>query len=151
MNQHQRIMGEMERQYEAMRDAVIVSPSALAHRAFEAFSHGDEDPHIQYASVEHMKHMARKFLATRKDPNSDESDAYASRQPSFDLGVQFSGQLQDRYPLPRKAGEEPVYKLRALLTPDERSFNVDVLRKGARARLEHADALEAEGSAMAAE
>lgn len=143
MNQHQRINQEMTKQYEAMQEAVLVAPSGLAHRVFEVFSHGDEDPQVQYTSLEHLKHMARVFLGKRKDPDNDDSESYAVQG---DLpGFTFSGKLQDRYPLPRKDGEEPVYKLRHLLTPEERAYNVNVLRKGARARLEHADALEAEG------
>lgn len=143
MNQHQRINAEMHKQYEAMREAVLVSPSGLAHRVFETFASGEEAPQVEYTSLEHLKHMARVFLAKKKDPDSDESEAYAGQD---DLpGFSFSGKLQDRYPLPRKAGEEAVYKLRQLLTPEERAHNVKTLRKGAHARLEHADALEAEG------
>lgn len=140
MNQHQQITAEMERQYQAMEAAILVGPSALAHAVFEKFSDGEEGAHIAYASLEHLKHMARVFLAKRKDPDADESDAY-----QLSLGTQFSGKLQDRYPLPRKSGEEPTYKLRTHLTTDEREWNVKQLRKSARARLEHADALEAEG------
>ena len=149
MNQHQRIMAEMAVQYEALSDAVLVSPAGLAHRVFETFAHGGEEPHIQYASQEHLKHMARVFLAKRKDPDADESEAYAA-QGGLDFGVSFSGHLQDRYPLPRKDGEEPVYKLRHELTEDERAFNVSVLRKAGQARLEHARALEAEGQMLGA-
>lgn len=144
MNQHQRITRELERQYELLRDAAIVFPSALAQGVYEHFMHGDEDLHIQYASLEHFKHMARVFLAKRKDADGDENDAH-SAQGNFDLGTSFSGQLQDRYPLPRKQGEEPAYKLRSELTDDERAWNVRQLRKSAKARQEHADALEAEG------
>lgn len=148
MNQHQRITAEMALQYGAMAEAVLVSPSGLAHMVYEAFCDGSEDAHIQYASLEHLKHMARVYLAKHKDPDADESEAY---QSEMDLGFSFSGQLQDRYPLPRKKGEEPVYKLRQDLTEDERAWNVAQLRKSGLARLEHARALEAEAQVMAAE
>lgn len=144
MNLHKQITDEMERQYQALEDAVIVYPSAIAMRVFEAFSNGDEAAHIQYTSLEHLKQMARAFLRAKKDPDSDQSEAYKG-QDSLDFGAEFSGKLQDRYPLPRKAGEEPAYKARFHLTADERSWNVEQLRKSAGARLEHADALEAEG------
>lgn len=147
MSTHQQIMAEIARQYTFLSDAVIISPSALAYRAFEAFSSGEEEPHIQYASLEHLKHMARVFLARRKDADGDLNETH-SAQPEFDLGISFSGKLQDRYPLPRKVDEEPAYKLRGDLTPEERAWNVSQLRKSARARLEHADALEAEGQAQ---
>jgi len=141
VNLHQQIQIELERQYTFLSDAILISPTGLAHRVFEAFSTGKEEPHIQYTSVEQLKQMARKFLAKKKDPDSDENEAHGE----LDLGPRFSGKLQDRYPLPRKDGEEPVYKLRGHLTSEERAWNVTQLRKSARARLEHADALEAEG------
>lgn len=149
MNQHQRITGELERQYELLRDAEIVFPSALAQGVFEQFTHGDEDLHIQYASLEHFKHMARVFLAKRKDPDGDENEVHGA-QGNLDLGTTFSGKLQDRYPVPRQPGEEPAYKLRSELTEDERAWNVRQLRKSAKARQEHADALEAEGQMQGA-
>lgn len=145
MNQHQQIVAEMARQYEGLQDAILVSPSALAHRVFETFATDEVELHLAYASLEHFKAMARKFLAGRNEPDSDLNPAHGA-QTSFE----FSGQLQDRYPLPRKAGEEPVYKKRSELTPQERQWNADALRKSAGARLAHADALEAEGMSVAA-
>lgn len=149
MNQHQQINAEFERQYAFLDGAVIISPSALAHRVFETFSTGEEEAHIQYTSLEHLKHMARVYLARRKDADGDLNDAHCA-QGDLDLGTTFSKKLQDRYPLPRQAGEEPAYKLRSELTAEERAWNVQQLRKSARARMEHADALEAEGMMIGA-
>lgn len=149
MNQHQQINGEFERQYAFLDGAVSIMPSALAHRVFETFSTGDEEAHIQYASLEHLKHMARVYLARRKDADGDMNEAHGA-QGDLDLGTSFSRKLQDRYPLPRQPGEEPAYKLRSELTADERAWNVQQLRKSARARMEHADALEAEGQMLGA-
>ena len=149
MNQHQQIVAAFEREYTFLGDAISISPSALAHRVFETFSTGEEDPQIQYTSLEHLKHMARVFLASRKDADGEMNEAHGA-QGEFDLGVTFSGNLQDRYPLPRPAGAEPTYKLRAHLTAEERAWNVLQLRKSARTRLEHADALEAEGQVAGA-
>lgn len=149
MNQHQRIVAEIARQYEFLADAVLVSPASLAHRAFEAFGTGDEDAHIQYASIEHFKQLSREFLRRRKTPDGEENDAHGS-QGSLDLGTRFSGKLQDRYPVPRAEGEEPAYKRRCDLTAEERAWNVRQLRKSAVARREHADALEAEGQLVSA-
>lgn len=143
MNQHQAIISEMTKQYESLSGAVLVAPSGLAHRVFEAFKSGDESPQIQYTSLEHLKQMAREFLRRQKNPDSDESETYANQAEL--PGISFSGQLQDRYPLPKKVGDEPVYKLRHHLTAEERAWNVQQLRKSAKARQEHADALEAEG------
>lgn len=146
MNQHQRITGEFERQYEMLRDAVIIAPSALAMQIFHVFANGEEEPHVQYTSVEHLKQMARDFLRKRKGTDSEQSEAY--KQAEFDIPEMFTGKLQDRYPLPRKMGEEPVYKLRNQLTVDERNWNVMQLRKSGDARHQHADALEAEGKSL---
>jgi hypothetical protein len=144
MTQHQQIIAELERQYEFLKAADIVAPSSLAYKVYEHFSRGKVEAHIQYTSIEHLKNMASKFLAKRNNPNADDNEVYD--QTSFE----FSGQLQARYPIPHKKGEEPVYKLRSHLTPEERAWNVKLLRKSARSRLEHADALEAEGQMRAA-
>jgi hypothetical protein len=149
VNQHQRIMGEIARQYEFLEDAILVAPSSLAHRAFEAFSTGEEEAHIQYASLEHFKQMSREFLRRRKTPDGEENEAHGS-QSEMDLGTRFSGKLQDRYPVPRGEGEEPAYKRRFDLTAEERAWNVRQLRRSAIARREHADALEAEGQLVSA-
>lgn len=142
--QHQHIVSEMARQYESLQGAITIGPSALAFKVMEKFRSDDPiEAHIQYASLEHMKSMARAFLAKRNDPTADDNEIYD--QSSFE----FSGQLQVRYPLPRKRGEDPVYKLREHLTAEERAWNVDQLRKSARSRQEHADALEAEGMSQA--
>lgn len=143
MNQHQHILAEMARQYEAIHEADIVGPGALAQRVYAEFAEGDEEPHIQYTSLEHMKHMARRFLANRHDADGDDNPSHGA-QGEFQ-GIGWSGQLQPRYPLPRQPGQEPAYKRRELLTDEERAFNVAQLRKSAKARQEHADALEAEG------
>lgn len=144
MSQHQQIVTEMERQYAALEGAVMVGPKALAYKVYQTFSKGNVEPHIQYASLEHMTGMARKFLAKHNDPNADDNEVYGAQ------GSLFSGKLQDRYPVPRQSGEEPLYKKRSDLTAEERAWNVEQLRKSARSRQEHADALEAEGQARGA-
>lgn len=145
MNQHQQIMEVMERLYDDLSGAIMISPSALAAKAYEHFRAKKKiDPHIQYASVEHLKDMARAFLRKRNDPSDDGSEAYTQDEFSF------SGKLQRRYPMPHKRGEEPQYKLREYLTPEERAWNVDQLRKSGQSKLEHADAMEAEGQKKAA-
>lgn len=148
MSEHNIIMSEIALQYELLSDAVIIGPDALGHMVFQEVCEGSENACIQYASLEQIKQMVRKFLARHKDADADASEAY---QTSMEFeGERFSGRLQDRYPLPRKRGEDAVYKLRSLLTPEERAWNVDQLRKSATARQEHADALEAEGQIKSA-
>jgi len=116
----------------------IVSPTSLALILQARYSGGASlAPEIAHASLEGLKQIARGVLSGRYSAESDESEAHQ--------GVLFSGHLQTRYPIPRKAGSEPMYKLRSALTDDERRWNVETLRKSAKARLAHADALEAEG------
>lgn len=144
MNEYGRVVEEIARYYDRFSDAVIVSPSALAYGVYTGIASGSESDTINFLSLEQLKQMCREFLRRRKDADGEENDAHA--QGELDLGVRFSGKLQDRYPLPRKDGEEPTYKLRHHLTPEERYWNVMQLRKSAQARLEHADALQAEGA-----
>lgn len=142
MNLREEIRSRIAFHYDAIHDAATVSPSTLAAMVFDEYATGSEVPQIAYTSIESIKQIAREFLR-RCDPQGDESEAYAP-QGELDLGeTRFRG-LQARYPIPRAPGEEPVYKLRHLLTPEERAFNVSLLRKSALARMEHADALEAE-------
>lgn len=144
MNYHGRIVEEIARQYDAHAGTAEVFPSSLAYAVYSNISNSGESDIIKYLSMEQLKQMCREFLRRRKDPDGEENEAH-STQGDFGFGADFSGKLQDRYPLPRKAGEEPKYKLRQLLTPAERAWNVQQLRKSAQARLEHADALQAEG------
>jgi hypothetical protein len=143
MSEHAEIMTVMQGQLQSIDDAVLVMPSALAAATYRQISPDQtESRMVEYLSIQMLTVMARKLLGKRFNIESDEADAYD--------GDLFSGALQKRYPLPRPNGEEPVYKLRALLTPEERAWNVQQLRKSSQARLEHADALEAEGQLVAA-
>lgn len=137
MNLHAAIRTTIHEVIEGFHEADIISPTTVAQALQRRYSAQTADAHVQYASLEHFKHMARRALAGRYDAESDESEAHQ--------GELFSGHLQSRYPIPRRVGEDPVYKLRAALTSDERAWNVETLRRSANARLLHADALEAEG------
>lgn len=137
MSIHEDIASAMTRFIDDRRDCAILSPAAIASATRTAFCEDALEPHIEYACLEQFKNMARKVLAHRFDDSGEENAAYA------DQGELFSGHLQDRYPLPRKRGEDPVYKLREHLTDDEVRWNLQTLRRSAEARLAHADALEA--------
>lgn len=116
-------------------NAAYISPTAVAISVHAAFGSETEDPHMTYLAIEQCKQIARRELAGKFSFEGDDNIAHQ--------GDMFSGVLQDYYPLPRKRGDEPQYKLRSLLTSSEREWNINQLRKSARARLEHADALEA--------
>jgi hypothetical protein len=137
MTEHAEIMTAMQSKMEAFDGAVSIMPSALAMATYQEISPDQsEDRLISYLSVQMLTVMARGILGKKFSHNSDETEAY-----DCDL---FSNALQLRYPLPRARGVEPTYKLRGHLTAEERAWNVEQLRKSSKARLEHADALEAE-------
>ena len=112
---------------------VELSPTLLANRTLNVFMSEHVDIHIEWGAVEHYKAIARRMLARQYEHDSDENEVYQ--------GDMFSGQLQDRYPVQRKKGEEPLYKPRNMLSLEEITWNVEQLRKSATARLRHADAL----------
>lgn len=143
MNEHAEIMTEMQAQLSIIDSAILVMPKTLAVATYRLISPEQADDRlVEYLSVEMLKVMARKLLGQRFGVESDDGETYQADM--------FSGTLQHRYPLPRVKGEDPVYKLRSELTREERAWNVAQLRKSASARLEHADALEAEAQSQAA-
>lgn len=142
MTLHERICLDIHGIVEALSGADIISPSYVARELQQKYGAKSADPCIQYASLEHLKQMARRVLSGRYDAESDDTEAHQ--------GELFSGHLQTRYPVPKTGSGEPVYKLREALTADERKWNVQTLRRSANARLLHADALEAEGQSKAA-
>ncbi len=144
MNEAGKISAEIDTQYAALSEAVVISPNALAARVFSALSNGLENKIVAHAGSEHIKEVCRKFLARHKD-----KPAAAIEQSTLDLG-DWDGQLQDRYPGKPTPGAEPRYVLREHLSPDDRAWNVARLRKAGRSLLKHADALEAEGQVKGA-
>lgn len=137
MSERSEVMTIMQGNLERLDGAISIMPRALAISTYREISPQQRDDRlVQYLTVEMLTTMARKLLARNYGHDSDHTEAYQSEL--------FSGVLQARYPVPRKPGEEPVYKLRRHLTSQDRAWNVEQLRKSALARLEHADALEAE-------
>lgn len=137
MNLHEGIRAAIARFIEERRDCVIISPGAIASAIYLQFASAQVEAHIAYASIEHFKQMARHALRARFDDDGEENPAYTGQ------GELFSNRLQERYPVPRKADEDPVYKRLEDLTRDELRWNVRSLRRSADARLAHADALDA--------
>lgn len=83
-----------------------------------------------------VRQIARQKLRRAHDPYSK---VKASIDGEDDL---FPETLQERYPrIPTK--EEPIYALRDLLTEADVNYNVGRMRRGGKALLKHADALEA--------
>lgn len=134
MSLHDDIVVEMHRIVDQSQ-ADIITPSSLAQAVQGLYLSRQVDPHIEYASLEHHKQIARRVLAGKMDAESDENEVYQ--------GELFTGRLQTRYPLPRQKDVEPAYKLREALTDAEVAWNIAALRRSAEGRMLHAIALEA--------
>jgi len=135
LNLHEMITRDLQEVMDRLDGADIVSPTYLADTLLADYGGEGTDPRLRYTGREHLKQMARKMLAGRYSHEGEDSEAHQ--------GELFSGHLQTRYPIPRSASDEPVYKLLGALTRDELAWNVRSLRASAKARLLHADALEA--------
>lgn len=138
MSLHKDINEHFVRAHADKADCICLTPSALAYTVFKSYCSVPLEPHIEYTSLEHLKHMARRFLARQHEVGGNENRAYAGEQGEF-----FSGELQDRYPLPKKEDCEPEYKLREHLTSAEAKWNLSMLRKKSVGFALHADAFEA--------
>lgn len=135
MSMHEELTDSINREIESLGSAIALSPTTVALAVQRHFSATPIEPHIQYTSLEHIKHMARRILAGRFQPDGEDNDSHQQDM--------FTGHLQDRYPIPHQRGEDPIYKHREALTAKELRWNVEQLRKSAAARLRHADALQA--------
>lgn len=133
MSLHEDLVDAINQEIEAFGDAMAIQPTSIALAVQDKFAQGKLQPHIQYTSLEHLKHMARRVMAGRFEPDGEDNPVHQ--------GELFSGTLQDRYPVPRQRGTEPTYKRREDLSDFELRWNVDQLRKSASARMKHADAL----------
>jgi hypothetical protein len=134
---HEQVENAIRAELERMNGAQCLSPTSLAlavQMKFEKFQKEKIEPHIKYTSLEHLKQMSRRVLRGKFDPVEAEDNGQDEL---------FSGHLQDRYPIKVGRGADPQYKLRTALSDQEARWNIDRLRKSAKARLEHADAMEA--------
>src|SRR5260364_16002 len=113
------------------QDMNDLPPSWIANQVYDAYGNTSVDAHVQYACMEHLKQMARKLLASKFHPDRDEI-AQGELSPET---------LQTRYPIKRKRGEEPVYKLLDALSEIEGYWNVEQLEKAGGARFKHTDTL----------
>lgn len=125
------VLGVIERH----RDEVRVSPSWVANEVMEHLDPERVSVELVYAGCHlELRQIARGLLRGKFDPPG---------APIEEEQHDLFPELQKRYPVPRKRGEEPVYVLLEHLTPPEAAFNVSRLRGEAGAKLRHADALEA--------
>lgn len=107
----------------------------IARAVVDEGFNGSEDADTVWLALNMCKQMVRQVLGAKFDADGRDNAAHQ--------GDMFHGELQDRYPIPRAAGESPVYKLRHALSVAEIDWNIGQLMKSADARKRHADALAA--------
>lgn len=120
----------------------VIFPDDLAHETFKEIDPETDSPAlVRIAALLELKQLARAICRQRQADSERESEQ---------AGL-FEFQLQERYPAQRGASEDgPTdgYVLRARLTIEERRKNINRLRREARAKISHADALEAETESL---
>lgn len=120
-------------------EADVISPSAVALATFTRFGGKlmDGDP-LQYAAFEHFKQIARRVVTGRFDPVEQAADEIEQHE-MFNV-------LQKRYPVPSPRGSgDRQYKLLTKMTPLERKWNSNRMRKAGESLIDHADRLDAWG------
>jgi hypothetical protein len=141
MSVHERITTAIHQIIEQQSAARDISPNAVAALLVVRFSEHELEPEIEFGCFEHFKEMARKSLAGRFDNRAADNDDGEDELPIF------SGQLQQRYPLPHKRGEDSVYRRLEELTPTEMRWNGQRFLKAGRALVAHGHALIARAEA----
>lgn len=115
-----------------------VSPSWIATQVMQEIAFPQSLHALGYVGCHlEIRQIARQKLRRAHDPFAT---VKASVSGEDDM---FPETLQERYPRQPRASEEPVYALRDMLTRADVNYNVERMRRGSRALMKHADALEA--------
>lgn len=127
----------IERILELHATVTDVNPAWVATTAMTVIEFPRELHRLGYAGCHlELRQIARSKLRKRFDPTAIADDD--AEHPDL-----FPETLQERYPVARKAGEEPTYRKLANLTKADAHFNIERMRKAAGALGRHADRLEA--------
>jgi hypothetical protein len=137
MTEERKLAEVIARIIEMRSGAVSISPNWVATVAMQELDPEHSSPMLVYAGCSlQLRQIARSQLRRKFQPDDEEGAAH-------DL---FPG-LQQRYPTARSArADDPEYVLLEHLTMSDIDYNVGRLRSEARAKMTHADALEAYGS-----
>jgi len=139
MTEEQKLHALLDRIYEARKTQSRVSPLWLATEAMQELDpQRSTHPLIYLAANLQFRQIARDILRKRFEPD-EETDRIEKSQSQHELFPD----LQRRYPAARKRGQEPEYVLLEDLADEDVRFNIHRLRQEARAKLDHARALEA--------
>lgn len=87
--------------------------------------------HLQFRQI--ARNLCSKLFEDKDDTGTTE------KENSF-----FPPTLQPRYPVQRKNGDDPRYRLREHMTEDDYIYNIKRMRAEGKAKVEHADLLEDE-------
>jgi hypothetical protein len=132
VTEHEIIATDIQEIIDHLDGVDLISPSSIASALFDRYAIGEHDPRIAYASREHLKNMARKALGRSFDTVKDAAETQ---------GELFNGNLQPRYPVPYKPGEDRAYVRLDAMTSEQRRWNADRLLKAGRAFTLHGKAL----------
>ncbi|MHC2399144.1 MULTISPECIES: hypothetical protein [Bradyrhizobium] len=115
-----------------------ISPSWVANEAMIELDGGHIAPPLVYLGCHlELRQIARSVLRTRFDDRAESDDGEPRQHELFP-------DLQWRYPTARSArSAEPEYVLLDDMSDEDAAYNVARLRREGRAKLAHADALEA--------
>jgi|KBSMisStaDraftv2_1062788.scaffolds.fasta_scaffold112353_4 hypothetical protein len=115
-----------------------ISPSWIATQVMCAIHFPRKLHELGYVGCHlEVRQIARQKLRHQHDPNARMASAIHDEQMELAFDT-----LQDRYPRKTRPGEEPLYVAREVMTHDDVRFNTERMRRGGRALLKHADALD---------
>lgn len=136
MTEERKLAEIIARIIDARDGQIRISPNWVATEAIQELDPERVSPILVYSGCHlELRQMARQQLRQKYHPDSSD------KEPEL-----FDGMLQPRYPTVRSVrDDEPEYILLGHLTEQDISYNVARLRAEARAKLKHADALEAYG------
>jgi len=138
MSDEEQLYIEVRTVIEKHRATPAISPAWIATQVMCAIHFKPELHRLGYVGCHlQIRQMTRQELRRRLDPIEA---IEASVRGEDDL---FPETLQERYPKKTHPHEEPVYVLRDEMSDEDVAFNVARMRRGGRALLKHADALEA--------
>src|SRR5262249_7252636 len=141
MNDEDQLSAAVQRVIDKHLDVPEISPSWIATQVMVEIEFPRTLHALGYIGCHlQVRQLARHKLRRRFDPRAV---IEAAIEEGEDL---FPETLQERYPRRSRVGEEPVYVFRTLLADDDLTYNVERMRRGGRALLKHADALEAWGT-----
>jgi hypothetical protein len=87
---------------------IAISPTFIARQVVASMVGNCVNVYDEYMCTEHAKQMSRRVLAARFNPDGEENETHQNDM--------FSGELQERYPIPRASGDDPQYKPRHMLS-----------------------------------